>query len=206
MKITKEQFYLQTSLWRFDVRGLLFDCLYILSCNDTNKFHFEHIWISPESWSCQTWILLMRIFAGMRTQHTSTLRQAQPRRAPRVLETSSCHLVIRPSYGFSDMSPANDIWWHSSHFVVQWSHLSWSYGTICHTAVCLFSLNSSQTSSPGMSYPKTGSLSKKRNVMFSSNFFVTLTRNDLRNLRIHSSNTRGLETWKNQPRLFVPFP
>ena len=83
-----------------------------------------------------------------------------------------------------------------------------SYGTICHTAVCLFTLNSSQMwSSPGMSYPKRGSLSKKkRNVMFSSNFFVTLTRNDLRNLRIHSSNTRGLETWKNQPRLFVPFP
>ena len=27
--------------------------------------------------------------------------------------------------------------------------------------------------------------------MFSSNFFVTLTRNDLRNFRIHSSNTTG---------------
>ena len=40
-----------------------------------------------------------------------------------------------------------------------------------------------------MSYPKRKT--SQKNVMFSSNFFVTLTRNDLRNLRIHSSNTTG---------------
>ena len=67
-------------------------------------------------------------------------------------------------------------------------------------------LNSSQTSSPGMIYPKRELSRKKGNFRFSS-FFVILARNDLRNLRIHSSDTdKGTWNMKEPTKIVCLFP
>ena len=64
-------------------------------------------------------------------------------------------------------------------------------------------LNSSQTSSPGMIYPKRELSRKKGNFRFSSFLWFSLEMISEIFVYIHPIQTRGLETWKNQPRLFV---
>ena len=130
MKITKDQLYLPTSLSGEETQGpsglqlklTLFENLYIrfsLSLNLSEPIillmHVHHfiellfLQISDDHFrSCE--------FFQVREPDVQVLRGEHCLEGERrVLQTSKRHLVIRPSCGFPDLSPANVVWRHSSH-------------------------------------------------------------------------------------------
>lgn len=150
----------------------------------------------------------LQIFAGMRTQHTSTLRQAQPRRGAGCLKRPSvsrhstfiwlfrfvtCHRYMMAFVTFR----GTVITFVTAIGPVLWYDLS--HRSLLHQLKQFTDIKSWDELS------KKGSFSKKRNVMFSTKkLWHSLEM--ISEIFVYIKYNRGLETWKNQPRLFVPFP
>ena len=123
MKITKDQLYLPTSLSGEGSQGA-FGLQLKLTL-------FEHPFIrfslSRDIWINRSFIELLFLqisddhfrsceFFQVREPDVQVLRGEHCLEGERrVLQTSKRHLVIRPSCGFPDLSPANVVWRHSSH-------------------------------------------------------------------------------------------
>ena len=148
----------------------------------------------------------LQIFAGMRTQHTSTLRQAQPRRGAGCLKRPSvsrhstfiwlfrfvtCHRYMMAFVTFR----GTVITFVTAIGPVLWYDLS--HRSLLHQLKQFTDIKSWDELS------KKGSFSKKRNVMFSTKKIVTLTRNDLRNLRIHQIQ-QGTWNMKEPTKIVCP--